>query len=74
MKTTAGMKVCKYCGSRLTFVGSCPKECKGMTDIEFDVLIDHLHAMLRRVYEEKGAWYVRTLIARWLEDMDEEHT
>lgn len=42
------------------------------SNLEFDVFLDHAYNVLHALYEEKGSWYVRTIISRWLDDMDEE--
>jgi hypothetical protein len=39
---------------------------------EWDVFLDHARSIIWAIRAEKGAWYVRTLLARWLEEMDNE--
>lgn len=44
------------------------------TSEEWAVFLDHAHNVIRAIREREGSWYVRTLISRWLEDMDDEES
>ena len=39
---------------------------------EWNVFLDHAHNVIRAIHAKEGSWFVRTLIARWLEDLDKE--
>ena len=45
-----------------------------MAEIEWDIFLDHAHNIITAIREKEGSWYVRTLISRWLEDMDDEES